>query len=313
MFEESKAWVFIFIIGMLIAIGYGAHYLSSVDSANAALIESKAKLADLNEIITQRRKTWADLEKTNVLIRQDIEKNDVLTKAREVLDKRYRAVESDLRYNVESMKSAVEKLRNNAPGTDLGDITLTNGKMIRAAKVRKVDESGISMIHADGIGTVSVDLLPADLKEKYDLGPDALVPTLISFQEAFLAKPEEGSAATSKAKVSATASASKPAPAAATGSSTVDEVKVKKIKLRIAELEARIESYAKPVTQYREAAEQHKSLAEQAKSRGSPSARHTADANAALAQAAQIEQQIASMKEELKKLEVELEYAQNPR
>lgn len=212
MFEESKAWVLVFVVGVLIAIGYGTHYITSVDSANAALIESKDKLADLSEILVQRKKSWAGLEKINALIRQDVEKNEVLTKAKEVLDKRYRSVDSDLKYTVESFTTTVEKICNNAPGTDLGDITLANGKMLRGAKVRKIDETGISMIHADGIGNVTTDLLTAELKEKYDLGTDALLPILQDLKTAFLAKPESGGdTAMTKSKVSASHSVAEPA------------------------------------------------------------------------------------------------------
>lgn len=312
MFEESKAWVFIFIISLLIGLGYTAHYFSSVDSANAALLESKSKLADMNQVLFQRKSDWEAVEKVSSKNREAMEKNTILLKAKDILDKRYRTIEGDLKYTVETMKTSVEKLRNTAPGTELGDITLTNGKVLRGAKVRKVEESGISMIHSDGIGLVSLDLLPADLKEKYDLGPDALVPVLINAQTSFLKKFEPFNL---KTRPINKASSSTPTRLAAESPNapTVDDEQIKKIKMRMAELDSRIDAAEKTAAQYQDTASKHQELAASAKSRGQPSTRHTLDANAASAQAAQLSQQSALMREERKKLDVELEYANKPK
>lgn len=188
MFEESKAWIFIIIISALIGIGYGAFYLTSVDEANLALQESKSKLADTRELLAIKKKNWADVEAQVVKNRELADQNSVLVKAKEVLDTRYRKIVSDLNYSVESMKSAVDKIHGTAPGTELGDITLANGKMLRGAKIRKLDPSGLSLIHADGIGLVTTDLLPTEIKERFDLGPGALLPQMEQAQATFLGK-----------------------------------------------------------------------------------------------------------------------------
>lgn len=308
MFEESKAWVFIFIVGVLIAIGYGTHYMTSVDSANAALIESKDKLADLSEILVQRKKSWAGLEKINALIRQDVEKNEVLTKAKEVLDKRYRSVDSDLKYTVESFTTTVEKMRNNAPGTDLGDITLANGKMLRVAKVRKIDETGISMIHADGIGNVTTDLLPAELKEKYDLGTEALLPILQDLKTAFLAKPESGGDTTmTKAKVSASLPTSKPAEPSSSPPTT-NTAKVKEIKLKIAALDSQIQSARTSANSLEQQAADNYTNGDIAKSKGTPSSKYWNAAQQARQRAQIYSDQANALEAEKKKLQVELEF-----
>ncbi|HBJ82496.1 MAG TPA: hypothetical protein DDZ88_01195 [Verrucomicrobiales bacterium] len=188
MFEESKIWIFIVLISALIGIGYGSYYMTSVDEANLALLESKSKLADTQELLSIKRKSWADVEVLGAKNRELADQNTVLAKAKEVLDTRYRKVMSDLNYAAESMKSAVDKTRGDAPGTELGDITLTNGKHLRGAKIRKLDSSGLSLIHADGIGLVTIDLLPAEILERFDLGPGALLPQMLQAQAIFLGK-----------------------------------------------------------------------------------------------------------------------------
>lgn len=188
MFEESKIWIFIVLIGALIGIGYSSYYLTSVDEANLALLESNSKLKDTQELLSIKRKSWSEVEALGTKNRELADQNAVLNKAKEVLDTRYRKVVSELNYAADSMKSAVDKTRGNAPGTELGDITLTNGKQLRGAKIRKLDSSGLSLIHADGIGLVTVDLLPAEVVERFDLGPGALLPQLLQAQAVFLGK-----------------------------------------------------------------------------------------------------------------------------
>ncbi len=305
---ESKSWVFLFLISAIIGIGYASHYFSSVDSANAALLDTTAKLGDMNEILVQRNKSWADLEQLRLQPqpREAMEKNTVLLKAKDILDQRYRMVESELNYCVNSSKAVIEKTRSSAPSTELGDITLADGKVLRAAKARKVEESGISMIHSDGIGTIALELLPADLKEKYDLGPDALVPQLLVAQTELIAK---RTIAEAKVKPRASTRMSSASVVEEPAKTSVDDAKVKAIKLKMAELDARLETYQRSVSQYREQASKHEGLASAAKSRGVPSTRHMMDANEVNAQASQIEREADAIRGERKKLVVELEYA----
>lgn len=214
MFEDSKAWVFLVIFTIVVGVGYGAHYLSSVDSANATLLESRNKLAGVNEILVQRKSLWADLEKTGNLIRQEMAQNEVLLKAKDVLDKRHQSVESGLSKAVTEMKAAVEKNRAAAAGTDLGDLTLNNGRILRGAKIRKLEESGVALAYADGIGTIPLSDMPENLIAKYDFGPNAVMPGVIKAQTTFLAQPpitlSDTTPAASNTTAAATTSTTKP-------------------------------------------------------------------------------------------------------
>jgi hypothetical protein len=90
---------------------------------------------------------------------------------------------------------------------------------------------------------------------------------------------------------------------------TVNDSKIKNIRMRMAELDSRITAFHSVVAQHLSAAKSHQNLAESAKERGVPSTRHTENANKSLAQAALLENQKAGLIEERGKLAVELEYA----
>lgn len=175
MLEESKGWLFIVLLGTLVGLGYTAHYLSSVDTANAMLQESKTKLAEMHEVLSLRRTNWDKTESIRLKTLEAMEQNKALLQAKDVLDTRFHTLEDNVKSAVETMKTAVGKMRGSAPGTDLGDITLASGQVLHGTKIRKVEESGFSLIHADGIGTFAPELLPVNLTENYDLGPHSLL------------------------------------------------------------------------------------------------------------------------------------------
>ena len=304
MFEDSKGWLFLILTGVLISLGYGAHYLSAVDEANLALQESKSKLADMKEQVFLRKRDWDDREKAVAKVQEETDKTATLLKAQEVLDKRYLKDETELKYALESMKASVAKIRESAPGTDLGELALANGKVLQGVKIRKVEDSGISLIHSDGIGTIPLDMLPESLKEKYDLGPKALIPMIQKAQTAFLAKP-------SSSDLKPEPVINKPKPDATTKPATgaIEDSKAKSIRLRMVELDSQIATYTKAVVQFQNAATSHQTLATNAASRGQPTTRHKENANENLVQAAAMERQLAGLREERKKLDIELEHA----
>jgi len=308
MLEEKKAWAALFLVGIIIAFSYYINYEDKLSEASSALQESKSQLKSMKELLPQRKKAWSEKERVVSKIKAEADKNTALLKAQEALDQRYHKADSDFKYALQSMKESVERTRNNAPGTELGEIKLANGKTLLNVKIRKVEESGISFIHADGVGTIPSDQVPENLKEQYDLGPNALVSLIEQAQTALLQEPgTDGIDNSSIPPLEIPASAPSVSPMAKT--ITVDDSKIKSIKLRMAELDSRIANCASLAAQYVSAAKSHQSLAQTAKYRGVPSTRHTENANKNLAQAALLENQKASLIEERGKLAVELDYA----
>lgn len=178
MLTSPKFWLLVLIVGGL-GGGYSYHdHTTKLKAAKQALQESSGRLSSLRSLIDQKK---AFLSQNH----EDVEKNQVLLRAKEILDKRLGKINDDLKRGAESFSVAVEKARSSGAGKELGDLTLASGKQLRGTKIRKVDETGISVMYAEGIGNVGVDLLPGNLQAKYDLGPNALIPKLASALKAF--------------------------------------------------------------------------------------------------------------------------------
>lgn len=185
MFDESKVPILLFIAAVIAVGSFAAHHFQTVDEANALLLESRHKLDSMSETITLRKLTLSNLEKAKAALDQEVSREAKLTKAQTDLEQRYRRIEGEIDSAVESMRTRVDKMRHEAPGSDLGDVSLTDGRILRAAKISKFDESSLTLIHADGVNTVTVNQLPSNITSKYDLGPQALLPRVLQIQSQF--------------------------------------------------------------------------------------------------------------------------------
>lgn len=314
MTEELKSWVLLLLLGALIGIGYIIHYFGAVDDANLALQDSKVQLQNVQQMVALRKKDWHEKQQVAAKLQSEVAKTAALVKSQESLETRYHKAESELSYLANSIKSAVEKVRANAPGTELGEITLADNRILRGVKIRKVDESGVSMIHSEGIGTIPVEMLPESLKEQYDLGSAALVPLLQNAHTALVAKKDGKDPAEVKpSPAPAAPSAAQVAEQAKLAANIALDAKIKGIKIKIAQLESQIANCVALANQYKNAAKEHQNLASAAKGRGTPSSRHTTNANENLAQVAAIERQIEALRVDQKKLNLDIDYAQKNR
>ncbi len=195
MFTDSKFWILV--IAAAAGLGYGAYqFKTSEDAAQAALHYNTSKLVELDTTLAQKRKAMEDLEKIGREIREATARNQELATAKTVLLEKQTQIGSEFQKIVDSLASTVEKMRANAVGSEPGDISLTNGKILKGVKIRKVAENGISLLHSDGVGIIAVDLLPENLKEKYDLGPNASLPKLIAAKSTLIAGLNGAAAAT---------------------------------------------------------------------------------------------------------------------
>jgi hypothetical protein len=311
MFENSRLF-FVVLLAGIAGVAYAAFYFSSVDAANASLQEARSKLASLHEIAVQRQRSVAELQHSVSQNREQQEKYTVLVKAKEVLDARVRKIEGEFKNMTSTIKVAVERARNDAPGKEIGDLTLANGKTLHAVKIRKLDSSSMSLTHADGIGSIPLDQLPTSMLEKYDFGQAPLLTALIDAEQAFAdsGKPET---AGNKKKVVQSTAAVTPTAVALQSTPKVDDAKVKDLKLKIAALESNITTTESTVAAFQQQANDQYVNGDIAKSRGTPATRYWTAAQQAAQQAQAYKARIDSLKAEKRKLEIELEYANKPK
>lgn len=176
--ETGKFFFIIAFVAAVAGIFTIAHYFQGVDAANAVLIESKSKLTQLKESLAVRQEEWAKIEAVAAKAQEATTKEAPLVQELDELKTRHRRVEGDFKYMVKSMRSAVEKIRTDGVGVEVPEVKLQNGKVLKSAKIKKIEPAQVSFIHADGFTIVPQDMLPDDLRERFDMGSASLADAL---------------------------------------------------------------------------------------------------------------------------------------
>lgn len=320
--DAAKVWTPLILLAVLIGGIFLYRHLDLVDKANAdfitardglkmaeeSLISRTNYLESMGKAMGQAKAKLAAAEKENLDAQQ---KNEKAETALADAEKLQRQVEGDLLYLVNSLPTAVEKVRASAIGVTLPTVTLGDGKRLLKAQIKKVEDSGISFIHSEGFGIVPLENLPADLVQKYDLGPGSLL------KQAEKLKQEVASISGSKGKQSDAASgtpsstfmqrtpintASQPAK---TTSTSIDDSKVKKIDLRLAEITAQISAALRNKSGWADTADNYARQVSDAGFRGVPTTKLREAESNARTQIALIVQQINQLEAEYRRLEVE--------
>lgn len=296
--EDGKFWPALIMLALAVGGIFAFRYFEMYDKANSAAIDARSAVNIATEALNLRKEMWG---RVGTLIQEVAEANERHQKAQGEADTKERLVTGDLAYLTKAMKEKVASVRMEAANTEIAAVSLRNGKNLRNARIMKVDDTSATFLHSDGITTVAVGDLPAELVEKFDLGSSSLTGQLLQL-EASLQKPVESPSTKPEepqTQPSITTTVTDP---------SIKAHKIKTIKLKIVDLDSQISLWKKSAAQYRSEAIHHQSLAQTAKSRGIPSAKHTADASKLLSQANQAEQQAAYLGAEKSKLSVELNF-----
>lgn len=302
---ENRAWAPIAVLVFIMAGVFAFYYLEKVDKANAEFQNAKLiteqaheSLRVRHEMVESRKKTAAD---HNAML-QKIQTSEARLKALEQTqadaDKKQRSVEGDLKYWIGAMPSIRQKVWQAAAGAKLGDVTLQSGKSLKNAEIRKVEQRSISIIHSEGIGTIALDDLPKDLIARFDLGDSSLVRQFEQFQESLAEKPKNA------APVAPAAPAAAPS---ASGMSAMDEVRLKDLKFRQADLQSKISASRQNKNNWDDQASRISSQISDSKSRGVPTTRLREDYQKAQAQAQANAAAVLTFEAELRKILVELD------
>lgn len=181
--ETGKFFFIITLVCVVAGIFTGVHHLQGVDEANAQLIEAKRKVKELRETMKVRQDEWAKIEAVGLKAKEAAAKEAPLVQELDELKVKFRRFEGDFKYLVKSVRSAVDKVRGEAVGEEYAEVKLSNGKVLKTAKIKKLDPMNVSFIHSDGFTIVPYDVLPDEIREKYDMGGNGLAEQLAAAEQ----------------------------------------------------------------------------------------------------------------------------------
>ncbi len=173
--EDGKFWPALIMLALAVGGIFAFRYFEMYDKANSAAIDARSAVNIATEALNLRKEMWG---RVGTLIQEVAEANERHQKAQGEADTKERLVTGDLAYLTKAMKEKVASIRMEATNTEIAAVSLRNGKNLRNARIKKVDDISATFLHSDGITTVAVGDLPAELVEKFDLGSESIVAQL---------------------------------------------------------------------------------------------------------------------------------------
>lgn len=257
--DNGKIWAPILVLGLILGGVFVFSYFEKVDKANANFHYAKLFLEQSNESLTTRQQiieARGRVSSQNEAMLQKLKlaqaKLQAAEKKQSDADTKQRLIEGDLKYLVKSMPSTVQKVRDGAMGKEYPELKLLNGKVLKGAKMRKVEDLSISFIHSEGIGSIPAEDLPTEMLAQFDVGDNSIVKRLNKLEQALVDKIP---APTINVETATTA---QPVPQSSFGSmSEKDAAKLKELKFKLTDYESKLKAanqieqgWSKQVTAY---------------------------------------------------------------
>ncbi|MBE7493346.1 MAG: hypothetical protein HS117_00215 [Verrucomicrobiaceae bacterium] len=306
--EYAKFWVLLFFVSVVAGGFTLQQHFQAVDRLNAEVLSIRGNVGQTNSSTDRLKQEWAKVEVLVQRLQAANAKNASLQQQRDELKVKLRSLEGDFKYLLSSVRDAVDKVRANAPGEVYDEVVLADGRVLKSAKIRKVEDAQISFIHSEGISAITHDMLPESIRSRFDLAPDGLLASLKQTDQELLAPPPVAASKSSRVAVSTSSSGS-----SSSDSGVVDEAKVKSIKLKMIDIDAKIASLRNSADSYDSQAADLYISGDMAKSRGTPASRYWTAAENAKRQAQVLRSQIIGLESEKQKLQVDLDAASKRR
>lgn len=168
---------FVKILLFLAAVGgafYGADCYSKIENAKSELADLRPAIIQAKESLAYSKDAWEKFAAIKIKADQAAATTAALKQQQESGENKLKAALEQFTALATATNEAVNKVRTSEAGLASPEIKLTDGRILKNAKVRKVEETQVSFMHSEGIGSVPVAQLPASLLEQLDLGNSSL-------------------------------------------------------------------------------------------------------------------------------------------
>lgn len=154
----------------------GCDYLVKLDHLKKELVDLKAQAATAREAAGQLQQEWQEIKQAKDKLDLLLKREDTLLKQRDLLDTQERRLTAEIKYQADSMVTAVEKTRAAAIGALIPELKLIGRPTLYNAKIFKINDDSISFLHEDGVANLkaTAEELPPEYLKKYDLGAQSI-------------------------------------------------------------------------------------------------------------------------------------------
>jgi hypothetical protein len=153
---------------------YGADCYRKIENTKSELTDLRPALIQAQEALSYSKDAWEKYDALKSKADQAAATTATLQQQKEDGEKKLKAALEQFSALATALNEAVNKVRTNEASLSFPEIKLTDGRVLKDAKVRKVEETLVSFMHSAGIGSVPITQLPPSVLEQLDLGTTSL-------------------------------------------------------------------------------------------------------------------------------------------
>jgi hypothetical protein len=172
----NRLFVPIALACLIVAGSFCLNYSDKVDRANVEFQHAKLITEQAQESLLARHKMLESrnkVESANLAKRQRLREAEArfASAEQQKLDiiRRRQKLENELNRLVINLAEVMNETKQREQGSTLDFIQLRNGKRLAQTRIRKIDDTAVSIIHADGISSVPPAELPDELCRRLGL------------------------------------------------------------------------------------------------------------------------------------------------
>lgn len=147
---------------------YGVHYSTQVDIVRSENRDLMSQAAEANKLLQSNRELLRRRQELAPYLAAVSQTQLEIDKAREQVAK----LKHEIDKTQSLFASLVKRARTEAPGTEVAEMRLTTGRLLRNVKIMRIENQLITVAHEGGVANLTADELPDDLRERFGYSLD---------------------------------------------------------------------------------------------------------------------------------------------
>lgn len=159
---DGKIIAYLLVLASMFGLFYGVNYTMVVDDLRADLDRLEQDMKGVDENLRIRQ---ANLAQRKELLALQIA-GETLKSEIDALQKNVAAVKASQADVEKTYIESVQRVRADSVGLKLPELALGGGRVLRLARIQRIETDAVTFAHAEGVLRVKPEELPADLQAR---------------------------------------------------------------------------------------------------------------------------------------------------
>ncbi|HCN79481.1 MAG TPA: hypothetical protein DIT13_20145, partial [Verrucomicrobiales bacterium] len=174
---DGKILAYIFLLAAVVAATYGVYQTTLIDDAQRELNVLQAQVESTASAMQQMSRTLELRKQEQAREEEQGKKMEHLQKEQETAKTDVEKAETDLKTLIAEhgkvraeFERDIARAREETVGMEFFEMELANGSVLKNAKIQRVEEAVLTILHSQGISKIPVNDVHGKLKDRLQIG-----------------------------------------------------------------------------------------------------------------------------------------------